>query len=45
MLEMAFSIGDLKFYNAEHIFFGCLLAAHTWKDIPVEWILNQTFFK
>jgi hypothetical protein len=45
MLAMAFSITELMFYNAEQIFFGCLLAARTDKDIKVEWILAQTIFK
>ena len=44
MMDLCFTIPELMLYNAEQIFFGCLLAARSANDIPVEWILNQTFF-
>lgn len=44
MMNLCFTIPELMFFNAEMIFFGCLLAARKAEDIPVSWILNQTFF-
>jgi hypothetical protein len=35
MMNLCFTIPELMFFNAEQIFFGCLLAARTNRDIPV----------
>ena len=35
MMDLCFTISELMFFNAEQIFFGCLLASRTDNGIPV----------